>query len=282
MISYLDLIKTAKFRNDVENRLKTLDLKYSFLPHFPKLYRYRTFGEYAVSDIRKQEINLTSIGNFNDIFDGAIVSRYSDEYIQSQVDNETALITKIPTYSDEERKHLIKTLADSKREYLKSKQIQKFDFLNYLGTFVGCFSKKENSTLMWAHYADMNKGICIEYDFNNASDDIKNMLFPVMYSDEPIFTDDLFEDEVTKTIDNPLDVAVLATALNKSIDWKYEDEFRLVLVFPQAPNKRMQYVPIMPKINPSSVTFGFHFMKNFYYIGIFFCILVAYFRSTIR
>lgn len=265
MITCLDLIKTTKFRKAVEQRLKTVDLNYSFTSSFPKLYRYRTFGEYAVSDIRKQEITLTSIGTFNDIFDGALVSRYSDEYIKSRIDKETELITKISSYSEDERNHLIKTLADSKREYLKSKQIQKFDFLNYLGTFVGCFSENQNSPLMWAYYADMNKGLCIEYDFNSASDGVKNMLFPVLYSDEPLFTDDLFEDEAVKIIDNPLDIAVLSTALNKSFDWKYEEEFRLVLVLPQTPNKRMHYVPIMPQVNPSSVTFGLHFMKNFYY-----------------
>lgn len=54
------------------------DPTYSFPVNFPLLYRYTRVSSYSVDDIVNGRITATSIGEFNDLFDGAI-HRYGNE-----------------------------------------------------------------------------------------------------------------------------------------------------------------------------------------------------------
>lgn len=254
MILFRDLIDTDEFRKNAVARMKTVDKKYNFPTKFPTLYRYRSFGGYVVDDVINQNITLSSIGNFNDVYDGVITSKYNERFIKKYIKNQLKGI------KDREYR---KAIEETERNYLMRQQRYNFDFINSLGTYIGCFSEIDNSILMWAHYADMNKGLCIEYDFNKTTTFVKNLLLPIAYSKKPVYTDDLLDGK-TK-INAPVDVGVLCSLLNKSMDWKYEKEYRLLWVFNINPNGHPQYFPIRPNINPCSISFGFHFMKNFYY-----------------
>lgn len=81
---------------------------------------------------------------------------------------------------------------------------------------VYCLSSNPCSTLMWSHYADGHKGICLEFCCNN------NELFPdafkIMYEEKyPLldFTDRSLERQ-------------LVPFITKSSVWGYEDEYRLI------------------------------------------------------
>ena len=79
------------------------------------------------------------------------------------------------------------------------------------------FSYAKNSNLMWSHYGDAHKGICIGYDFRKVDKNIISHLYPVQYSN---------------TRFSNVDVQKVASHaflfLRKSTDWKYEKEFRLI------------------------------------------------------
>ena len=87
-------------------------------------------------------------------------------------------------------------------------------------------SKTAQNTVMWAHYADKHEGAVIGIDFNNVylypdTNGPSNLVMePVSYSkDRPkinIYSEVRFE-ELRKAF------------LTKSIDWKYEKEFRTIL-----------------------------------------------------
>ena len=87
-------------------------------------------------------------------------------------------------------------------------------------------SKTAQNTVMWAHYADKHEGTVIGIDFNNVylypdTNGPSNLVMePVSYSkDRPkinIYSEVRFE-ELRKAF------------LTKSIDWKYEKEFRTIL-----------------------------------------------------
>lgn len=85
---------------------------------------------------------------------------------------------------------------------------------------------------MWSHYAGLNTGMCVEYDSNDKqiAQLQRNMLFPVAYSSFPIDVKDLIEDNKNKICKYSIDAAALFVALNKSNIWKYENEWRLVIV----------------------------------------------------
>lgn len=83
--------------------------------------------------------------------------------------------------------------------------------------FLKSFSYAKDSNLMWSHYGDAHKGICIGYDISKAPIKVCCHLYPVQYSD----TRFSFK-TAEKIVSHPF------LLLRKSTDWKYEKEFRLI------------------------------------------------------
>lgn len=86
------------------------------------------------------------------------------------------------------------------------------DIMNKSG--VKCFTPNNANILMWSHYTNSHKGICLEFD---TLVDPEFFVYPinVVYSEnypDLEFTDKRFTTEVLRT---------------KSKDWKYEDEVRI-------------------------------------------------------
>lgn len=91
---------------------------------------------------------------------------------------------------------------------------------------ISCFSESVDSILMWPHYADSHKGICIEYNYGSLEpgDLRRRLLYPVIYSEELFDATTLLTDQ---KINAPL-IALLA-AIHKSPHWSYEKEWRLII-----------------------------------------------------
>lgn len=83
-------------------------------------------------------------------------------------------------------------------------------------TGIFCGTTTPNNNLMWAHYANDNKGVCIKFDM---SKDVKFFLFPkkVTYSDD--FPSYNYIKEQGKVVDQ---------LFMKSSTWKYENEVRII------------------------------------------------------
>lgn len=89
--------------------------------------------------------------------------------------------------------------------------------------YILAFSIRNDNNPLWNHYADKHKGICIEYDIKNSGIDfIKNNCFPIYYDDSD------FSDEITSLNDIKTKF-LLKPLLKKDSDWKYEQEWRIVL-----------------------------------------------------
>jgi len=82
-----------------------------------------------------------------------------------------------------------------------------------------CFSKTWRYPLLWSHYADKHRGICLGFDVPQP------LLKKVKYRWERLLSDT--EDDLKKERPNPR----LAEALfcTKFADWKYEREIRVLL-----------------------------------------------------
>lgn len=79
-----------------------------------------------------------------------------------------------------------------------------------------CFTTNYQNILMWSHYAQHHKGVCLVFDVNQ---DIESFFVAkVRYTDE--FTPRNYFDDTTNTA-----MIMLTT---KSKDWEYEQEYRLV------------------------------------------------------
>lgn len=98
---------------------------------------------------------------------------------------------------------------------------------------VSCFTESPYSILMWAHYANSHKGFCIEYEvppYGEPYIQLFHNLLPVIYSDERIS----ILDQCVRSLQPPgLTQDILWDIfryglLMKSLDWKYQNEWRLI------------------------------------------------------
>lgn len=89
---------------------------------------------------------------------------------------------------------------------------------------VCCYSRRNDVLLLWAHYAENHRGICLEYAVSE--DDFRNQFFPIKYSKVPPTLN-----KIARRPDGTLSINIEREAeifLTKSEDWAYEDEFRLI------------------------------------------------------
>jgi hypothetical protein len=107
---------------------------------------------------------------------------------------------------------------------------------------VGCFATDPNSVVMWTHYANRHTGICIEFLGEEilANSSILKLLHPVRYTDKRF---DLMKflmrsvrdlDELSSLSADIHNSWQIIAACQKSVEWQYEAEWRLVTLDPEA------------------------------------------------
>ena len=117
----------------------------------------------------------------------------------------------------------------------KHKQIDGKDFSKLTNSFgMACFSGIMNNQLMWSHYADNHRGICLIYNPAADSSGLISAPHELKYSRE-------YPKVRLVDLASMGDVAVQNLLLTKSIDWEYEREFRILL--PYAAGKTFPYDP---------------------------------------
>lgn len=125
-----------------------------------------------------------------------------------------------------------KNSFDELKEKFTNEIIQKVKEVRN-NALISCFSKKYDSILMWSHYGDKHKGVCIEFDRRDKDfldvkysmkrckfdlEDTTRRLLGYMLSNEQV---DVNDKNLIKCISKPFIV--------KSLDWKYEEEVRCIL-----------------------------------------------------
>lgn len=115
-----------------------------------------------------------------------------------------------------------------------------------LGVGIFSLSINPNNQLMWSHYADEHKGICLGFkEVNGSRLSDKEHLLPVIYSDElPEMNKDGFNVSMNFSMDenghpytSSLKIAFSDSTLQKAIStkpkcWAYEEEWRYVEPYP--------------------------------------------------
>jgi hypothetical protein len=113
---------------------------------------------------------------------------------------------------------------------------------------VCCFSENNDSILMWSHYADEHRGICVEYDFLDA-DNIRYLIQPILYSDERLAID---------TMEGLTVLSQVMAAVYKATVWSYESEWRITAI-PKEDGKVPESI-FVPR--PKAIYLGPRFSEN--------------------
>ena len=185
--------------------IKNLYKFYSFNPEHAK------FTKVLFLD---KKLHHNAPSNFNDPFECRPHFRISDS---DQAKKNTILhLVNSPYLQDMTRdERILLALQLNNDPKLSKKTLREAFEANFLAARICCFTIKKDNLLMWSHYANSHTGYCVEFNTDNPA--IK-CAHKVNYSNQ--------YPELTY----PLDVEdLIVLALNKSIEWAYEDEFRLII-----------------------------------------------------
>jgi hypothetical protein len=88
-----------------------------------------------------------------------------------------------------------------------------------------CLSSKFNSPLMWSHYADQHRGICIEFDVSKLPE---GSVREVKYGDSREVSASAVQNWLRNDSPAARQEIERACLLTKSTEWGYESEYRLL------------------------------------------------------
>ena len=89
---------------------------------------------------------------------------------------------------------------------------------------ISCFCESENSLLMWAHYADNHRGICVEYNLLETNQQLNFTPVSVIYSN----TKAHFNSLNPETSEQDAYELFIQSVTSKSPEWSYEKEWRII------------------------------------------------------
>ena len=91
-------------------------------------------------------------------------------------------------------------------------------------TGISCFSEKDDSLLMWAHYANNHKGMCVEYELMKFNTQLQYTPVPIIYSKDRVHLESVDIVNVEKQISDYF----IKCLVQKSTEWSYEAEWRII------------------------------------------------------
>lgn len=123
-----------------------------------------------------------------------------------------------------------KELKMQKQKFIRDIELKVEEIRKSL--LVTCFSKTNNSILLWSHYGDSHRGVCIEYDLDPKEYETVKYRKKRQQLDLKFITAIVLGyDFIGETIDvnNPrIMESISKVLLTKSRDWKYESEVRMI------------------------------------------------------
>lgn len=207
------------------------------------LYKYRNFEKYTVLGLIHGTYWLATPSQLNDPFDAQlqpVVEPIPKKIFYNEIDNFISQQKNShKTLFNFENIELLyegdipsEVLVDNVRAFTRS--------VESIATEIGIFSLSETSTstTMWSHYGDEHKGICIGYKSDNIlnipnSSDQKR-INPICYLPEEELSRNAYLLYARSSIGADIQLLVdytLSLLSQKSTDWKYEKEWRLLVPY---------------------------------------------------
>lgn len=201
-----------------------------------RLYKYQAFNVNSLRLLSEAEVYFANPEQFNDPLDCnptiiVDVDRHALEQlfirmVSESIGRERARVA-IREYRHSSTQYgdykTDPTVEDNYKRMLASR-IQ-----NILGTELGrkgvlSLAERWNCPLMWSHYADQHRGLCLEYDL---SDGALETIRPVRYdSPRSIKISDLIEWKM-KGLSSAYEAVESTYFYSKAPQWRYEKEWRL-------------------------------------------------------
>jgi hypothetical protein len=183
-----------------------------------RLYNYQRFcPEWLSTTLREQKVRCSNPASLNDPWD--CKPWYDNRSIDTpeQIDALIGWVRQFPQPGVSPRQQaqfesILRTNTDFRQKF-----IDDFSTCNQLVIShrrLYCLTPDPCSTLMWSHYADNHRGICLEFNTSN-----------------PLFAEAMeviYRDEYPRWYPQNMEQIAFEMFLTKSDAWKYEEEFRII------------------------------------------------------
>jgi tetratricopeptide (TPR) repeat protein len=191
-------------------------------------YSFRKINDFTFQDLKQNKITVSNPAKFNDPFD-CLFYHFIKEKKDSSFDNRA----------------LIKSFEKIRIRCFVSESFLNRSTLQYENRK----TKPVIDVLMWSHYADSHKGICVLYNFefgvSQSSRDVSSCFFKVNY----------FKDEIVD-IGKDTKIGFEDGFLKKNKCWGYEDEVPLLYFDPNCDTDFI-YLPL-DGAKVSAIYFGLY------------------------
>lgn len=208
-------------------------------------YGFRKCNEYLYKSLINEQLNISSPSEFNDPFDCPIFV-----LLQIYGDDVNKLILK--AYNDSLKIACFsnnRKLLPEKRNELSQQEKDKKWSISGIGSILldengnPVYQNKRKgdpeeylNSLMWAHYADYHRGVCVKYHFN------KGMTNMITNNDRVVsyFRDVKYSDEDMGRYSDKDSISTDDAFFMKGKDWEYENELRYLYFDIESKGKHKQ------------------------------------------
>ncbi len=197
-----------------------------------KLYRYRSNinWKYTKPIIEKNEVYLCPLDKQNDPFEFA----FNDDF--GEIVKQVPQLKQMSNINDFNKSLFFQDILDNKCKELMSYKSR---------MSIACFCEEKDNILLWAHYSNSSRGICIEYSALDLLQCFQCFPLPVVYQ-RALPTFPLIE-EINKLSSFKMVFEMIAT---KSEMWSYEKEWRIVSCIEPGENHCIDFP------NPTAIYLG--------------------------
>lgn len=206
-------------------------------------YKYQPVNAHSLDNLKRSQIYFHNPCKHNDPFDSKISCH--TEYTEKQW---IKRCMQIHNTNESIAKDLLKYNIEKGKLHRKGKLIiSDVSDIEDSAPLASCFSKEKDNILMWSHYADHHKGICLSFKAKNGTrtEGFKHAteyrltvnseqlpLYHIKYEKEKPRSVNLNELDQKENFETFLDFL-----LTKSPCWEYEKEYRLISI----DNKNIKY-----------------------------------------
>jgi len=191
-------------------------------------YKYREFSENHIAALTGNKLIFARGDTFNDPFDSQppvnVVTFDSMAHVVRQRPMSHLL-------NELQFKTIVQNQVDEVRDMLDKGKIREHEIWQYFDLiiqsvcrrFIFCLSMCNTNILMWSHYSSSHEGFCVRFNL-----DVLCQELPIFHHDNVTYCNELSDVLLAMMQDSHVDLAK-DLLFQKSKDWKYEKEYRLIL-----------------------------------------------------
>ena len=235
---------TGMSGNEEDRMQAGADVGYYYMCYAPSsLYKYYRDNPRDLDAIKNNKMWYSAPCDFNDVFDCdlAIDEKEIFNSVLQMVPDKRGIRTGSPIW-----KQLKGTVNQKIREF----QAEFEELRTKMG--IACLSEAYDSLLMWAHYANDHRGMCVEYELLEFNRQLGFSPVPVVYSDERVSI------HTIETLERDIQGLFVESLTSKSPEWSYEKEWRIIRDDGACGDKweAKKNGALLAAVRPKSVTLG--------------------------